>query len=55
MVYMILALESEILGNSSLYLTGSGRPQDKLEFDREILADVKHPLVIFTQDAEQMF
>lgn len=40
MVYMSLALESEILANNNSYLTGSGMPQDKLD-SWKTLADVK--------------
>lgn len=55
MVYMFLALEGEILANSSLCFTGSGRPHNKLDLDWKILADIRLPLVTCTQQAEQTF
>lgn len=53
--YRFLFLESEILANSNLYFTGSGRPHDKLKLDWKILAVVKLCLLIYTQEAEQTF
>lgn len=45
----------KVLANSNLYFTGSGGPHNKLELHWKILADVKLPLLSYTQEAKQPF